>query len=170
MAREFNRVDDPPETSQVRMKKVKDKIIREDLLTDDDISRLIHVCVENAGRSQMAEAFFRKYASDKFSVTSAGTKPISKVNPIVSQIMKEVGIDIENKTPKSLSSEMLDNAIAVNMGCMDKESCPALFVKDVLDWKISDPMGKSIEEVRKIRDQIEIKVKELVKNLESLSA
>lgn len=130
------------------------------------MKKILFVCVENAGRSQMAEAFFRKYASDKFSVTSAGTKPISKVNPIVSQVMKEIGIDIENKTPKFLSSEMLDNSIAVNMGCIDKESCPALFVKDVLDWNIADPKGKSIGEIRKIRDQIEIKVKELVKNLE----
>ena len=117
----------------------------------------------------MAEAFFRKYALNKFHVASAGTKPISKVNPIVSQVMKEIGLDIENKTPKSLSNEMLDNSIAVNMGCMDKESCPALFVKDVLDWGISDPKGKPIDEVRKIRDQIEIKVKELVKNLEEQS-
>ena len=133
------------------------------------MKKILFICVENAGRSQMAEAFFRKYALNKFHVASAGTKPISKVNPIVSQVMKEIGLDIENKTPKSLSNEMLDNSIAVNMGCMDKESCPALFVKDVLDWNISDPKGKSVEEVRKIRDQIEVKVKELVKNLEEQS-
>ncbi len=133
------------------------------------MKKVLFVCVENAGRSQMAEAFFRKHAIDKFSVTSAGTKPSPKINPIVSQVMKEVGIDIENKTPKYLSNEMLDNSVAVNMGCMDKESCPALFVKDVLDWNISDPKGKSIEEVRKIRDQIEIKVKEFIQNLEESS-
>lgn len=134
------------------------------------MKKILFVCVENAGRSQMAEAFFRKYTLDKFSVTSAGTKPSTQVNPIVSQVMKEIGIDIENKTPKYLSNEMLNESIAVNMGCMDKESCPALFVKDVLDWNIADPKGKSIEEVRKIRDQIEIKVKELVKNLEESSS
>jgi arsenate reductase len=133
------------------------------------MKKILFVCVENAGRSQMAEAFFKKYAQDKFYVSSAGTKPISKVNPIVSQVMKEVGIDIENKIPQSLSNEMLDNSIAVNMGCIDRESCPALFVKDVLDWGISDPKGKSIDEVRKIRDQIENKVKELIKNLEEQS-
>src|SRR3989338_7058263 len=130
------------------------------------MKKILFVCVENAGRSQMAEAFFRKYALNKFHVASAGTKPISKVNPIVSQVMKEIGLDIENKTPKSLSNEMLDNSIAVNMGCMDKESCPALFVKDVLDWGISDPKGKSIVEVRKIRDQIEVKVRDFIKQLE----
>lgn len=134
------------------------------------MKKILFVCVENAGRSQMAEAFFRKYASDKFHAVSAGTKPSSKVNRVVAQVMKEVEIDIENNTPKSLSNDMLNDSIAVNMGCVDKESCPALFVKDVLDWNISDPKGKSIDEVRKIRDQIEIKVKELVKNLKESSS
>jgi len=113
----------------------------------------------------MAEAFFRKYMPKGFEVTSAGTKPSTHVNPIVLQAMKEIGIDIKNKTPKYLSSEMLADSIAVNMGCIDKESCPALFVKDVLDWNIPDPKEKSIEDVRKIRDQIETKVKELVKKI-----
>ena len=130
------------------------------------MKKILFACVENAGRSQMAEAFFRKYMPKGFEAISAGTKPSIRVNPIVSQVMKEIGLDIENKTPKSLSNEMLDNSIAVNMGCIDKESCPALFVKDVLDWGIPDPKGKPIDEVRKIRDQIEIKVKELVKNIE----
>jgi protein-tyrosine-phosphatase len=65
---------------------------------------------------------------------------------------------------------MLNDSIAVNMGCVDKESCPALFVKDILDWNISDPNGKSIDEIRTIRDQIEVKVKELVKNLKESSS
>ncbi len=130
------------------------------------MDKVLFVCVENAGRSQMAEAFFRKYAPNKFRVISAGTKPSPKINLIVSQVMKEVGIDIKDKIPKSLSNDMLDNSTVVNMGCIDKESCPALFVKDVLDWNIPDPKGKSINDVRKIRDQIETKVKELVKNIE----
>jgi protein-tyrosine-phosphatase len=127
--------------------------------------KILFVCIENAGRSQMAEAFFRKYMPNGFNVTSAGTTPVSKINPIVLQAMQEIGINIENKTPQHLTNEMINDSIAVNMGCMDKESCPALFVKDVLDWNIPDPKGKSIEEVRLIRDQIEIKVKEFVKNL-----
>jgi len=130
------------------------------------MKKILFACVENAGRSQMAEAFFRKYMPKGFEATSAGTKPSIQVNPIVSQVMKEVGIDIENKIPKSLSNAILDNSITVNMGCIDKESCPALFVNDALDWNIPDPKGKTIEEVRMIRDQIEIKVKELVKNLQ----
>lgn len=128
--------------------------------------KILFVCVENAGRSQIAEAFFRKYAPQEFVASSAGTNPSNTVNPIVSQVMKEVGIDLDENIPKSLSNEMIDAATqAVNMGCMDKESCPALFLDDVLDWNISDPKGKSIEEVRKIRDEIESKVKNLIKTL-----
>ena len=133
------------------------------------MKKILFVCVENAGRSQMAEAFFRKYAPEKFLVSSAGTKPSTQINPVVVQAMNEVGIDIKTNIPKYLSDEILDDSTTVNMGCMDKESCPALFVKDVLDWNISDPKGKSIDEVRKIRDQIEIKVKELVKNIKEQS-
>ena len=124
------------------------------------------VCVEKAGRSQMAEAFFRKYLPSGFEPISAGTMPAAKINPIVAQAMKEIGIDIEKNSPQSISQEMIDGAeTAVNMGCMDKESCPALFLRDVADWQIEDPKGKSIEEIRKIRDQIEQKVKELVLQL-----
>lgn len=128
---------------------------------------ILFVCVENAGRSQMAEAFFRKYAQGRFHAISAGTKPSDQINPIVVQAMKEKGIDLVGNQPKSLSGEMIKNSIVtINMGCMDKESCPALFVKEVLDWSISDPKGKSIDEVRKIRDQIELKVMEFIKSLE----
>ena len=128
--------------------------------------QILFVCVENAGRSQMAEGFFREYAQ-KFEVVSAGTIPESKLNPVVVDAMKEVGIDITNQKPKLFSNQMIENSTkTVNMGCMDKESCPSLFVKDVLDWNIADPKGKTIEEVRKIRDQIKSKVLELIKKLE----
>ena len=128
--------------------------------------KVLFVCVENAGRSQMAEAFFRKYAPKQFQAFSAGTQPGAKVNPIVIQVMKEVGIDIQENEPKLLTNEIIDDASStVNMGCIDKEACPALFVKEILDWNISDPKGKEIDQVRKIRDEIEIKVKEFVKNL-----
>ena len=128
--------------------------------------KILFVCVENAGRSQIAEAFFRKYASQKFHAISAGTNPSNEINPIVVQAMNEVGINLEQK-PKSISDEMIDDSFqTVNMGCMDKEQCPALFVNDVLDWGIEDPKGKSIEEVRIIRDKIKSKVLELVAQLE----
>ena len=127
------------------------------------MKKILFVCVENAGRSQIAEGFFRKYAPDGFVAVSAGTKPVNNLNPIVVEVMKEIGIDISQQKSKLISNEMIDESESVvNMGCMDKESCPALFVED---WGIEDPKGKSIEQVRIIRDTIESKIKELVTNL-----
>jgi protein-tyrosine-phosphatase len=131
------------------------------------MKKILFVCVENAGRSQMAEAFFRKYMPKGFEAISAGTKPSTQVNPMVLQAMKEIGIDIENQTPTHISQQIIsESEKAINMGCIDKESCPALFMKDILDWQIPDPKGKPIEEVRKIRDQIKTKVMILIKSLE----
>ena len=131
---------------------------------------ILFVCVENAGRSQMAEAFFRKYAPDRFNVSSAGTTPSSQLNPIVIEVMKEIGIDMKTQQPKLLSDSMMKNSSkTVNMGCMDKESCPALFLKDVIDWNISDPKEKSLDEVRQIRDKIKLEVQNFIKTLEAKS-
>jgi len=132
-----------------------------------DIQNILFVCVENAGRSQIAEAFFKKYASKKFNVFSAGTTPSSQLNPLVVKVMKEIGIDLDDQLPKLLSNNMIENSFkTINMGCMDKESCPSLFVKDVLDWNISDPKEKSIDEIRKIRDTIKSEVINLINSLE----
>ena len=129
---------------------------------------VLFVCVENAGRSQMVEAFFKKYAKNQFNVICAETSPSSHLNPIVVSVMNELGIDLENQKPQLLSSSMIENSNkTVNMGCMDKESCPSLFVKDVDDWNIEDPKGKSIEDVRKIRDQIKNDVLNLLNSIES---
>ena len=129
---------------------------------------ILFVCVENAGRSQMAEAFFKKYAKNQFHVISAGTSPSSHLNPVVVSVMNELGIDLKNQKPQLLSSSMIKNSNKiVNMGCMDKESCPSLFVKDVDDWNIEDPKGKSIEDVRKIRDQIKNDILNLLNSIES---
>ena len=131
-------------------------------------AEVLFVCVENAGRSQMAEAFFRKFTKNKFNVISAGTIPSSKLNPIVVKVMKEIGIDITKQTPKALSDSMISNSFkTINMGCMDKESCPALFVKDVIDWSIPDPKERSVEYVREIRDQIKIEVMNLIATLDN---
>ena len=130
------------------------------------MKKVLFVCVENAGRSQMAEGFFRKIAPDAYQGISAGTKPVSEINPLAIQAMKEVDIDISQNQSKLITNEMISESNSVvNMGCMDKESCPALFVEDMADWDIEDPKGKSIEDVRSIRDSIELKVKELVSNL-----
>lgn len=130
--------------------------------------KILFVCVENAGRSQMAEGFFRKYAP-QFEVLSAGTIPNSQLNPKVVTVMGEIGIDIASQKPKVLTNEMISESITVNMGCMDRESCPALFVKDVIDWNILDPKNKDLDQIRKIRDQIKNQVLELVKKLENQS-
>ena len=80
--------------------------------------------------------------------------------------MKEVGIDISKQTPKMISEVMINKSTKiVNMGCMDKESCPALFLNDIIDWAIQDPKDKSIDKIREIRDEIERKIKELVADL-----
>jgi protein-tyrosine-phosphatase len=96
-------------------------------------------------------------------VISAGTTPSPKLNPIVIEAMKEIGIDMTDKSPKTLSNSMISSSFkTVNMGCMDKKSCPALFVKDVIDWDIPDPKEKTIDQVRDIRDQIENEVLNLI--------
>ena len=131
------------------------------------MTRILFVCVENAGRSQMAEAFFKKCMPKGFEVISAGTKPSDKVNPIVLQAMNEIGIDMKHQTPKNISQQIIsESEKTVNMGCIDKESCPALFLNDMMDWQIPDPKGKPIEQVREIREQIKEKVMSLIRSLE----
>ena len=101
---------------------------------------VLFVCVENSGRSQIAEGFFRRYNLQGYQTLSAGTRPASNVNPLAVQVMKEVGIDISNQRPKILTEDMIkQSSIKVNMGCIEKESCPTLFIHNVLDWNIEDP-------------------------------
>ena len=124
------------------------------------MKRILFVCVENAGRSQMAEAFANKYGKDKFIVSSAGNKPADKVNPIVVEALKEKGIDISMNKPKLLTFQMVQDAdLIVTMGCNDNGICPGPFFKPTIEWKLEDPKGKSIEKIREIRDEIEKKVR-----------
>lgn len=122
--------------------------------------RVLFVCIENAGRSQMAEAFGRKYGLD---CSSAGTFPSEKVNPDVVEAMKEKGIDMSGRKPATMTDEMVNRAdLVVIMGCSVEEACPAPMVsemrKKMVDWGIDDPKGKTMEEIRVIRDTIEQKV------------
>ena len=127
---------------------------------------VLFVCVENAGRSQMAEGFFKKYAPAGYSAVSAGTRPAGRINPLAAQAMKEAGIDISNQKSKVITDDMIrGSAKAVNMGCMDRSDCPLVFLSNPVDWVIEDPKGKPIERVREIRDEIERRVKELAENL-----
>ena len=131
--------------------------------SNKDDKKVLFVCVENAGRSQMAEGFFKKYAPNGFKTLSAGTKPVSQINPIVVQAMKEVGIDISKQKSKELIDEMVrESDTVINMGCMDKNFCPTIWLPKVIEWGMDDPKGQSIEKVREIRDEIEQRVKELV--------
>jgi protein-tyrosine-phosphatase len=129
---------------------------------------ILFVCVENAGRSQMAEGFFNNSAPEGYRAVSAGTKPVSQINPVVIDVMKQVGIDISNQKSKEITEDMMRYCFkTVNMGCMEKESCPTLFLPNVLDWNLEDPKGKSIQRVREIRDEVEQRVKELVAGLKT---
>lgn len=129
------------------------------------MKRVLFVCVHNSGRSQMAEAFFNHYAAGKAKATSAGTKPASHVDRTVIEAMKEVGIDISAQRPKTLTIEMLDDVDkVVTMGCEAENVCPAAFVPTE-DWQLEDPEGKPIEQVRKIRREIEARVKRLIEEI-----
>jgi len=127
------------------------------------MKKILFVCVENAGRSQMAEAFGNKYGKERFSVFSAGNKPADKVNPVVVEVMKEKGIDISMNKPKLLTYQMAQDAdLIVTMGCNDQGICPGPFFKSTVEWKLEDPRGKPIEKVREIRDDIERRVQKLI--------
>ena len=127
---------------------------------------ILFVCVENAGRSQMAEGFFNKHAPRGYRAISAGTRPAGKTNPLAVQAMKEIGIDITEQKSKMITDDMIRNsAKAINMGCMDRTECPLLFLNNPIDWDIEDPKGKAMEKVREIRDEIEKRVRELAKDL-----
>jgi arsenate reductase len=129
---------------------------------------ILFVCIENAGRSQMAEGFFNKSAPEGYRALSAGTKPVSQINPVVIDVMKEIDIDISNQKSKEITEDMTRNSFkTVNMGCMDKESCPTLFLSNVLDWNLEDPKDKPIDMVREIRDEVKLRVKELVAGLKT---
>src|SRR5437870_10843298 len=88
---------------------------------------VLFVCVQNAGRSQTGEAFFRKYAPKNYEALSAGTEPAGNLNPLAIHAMKEVGIDIGKQSPKIITEDMIKQSTAkVNMGCIQRESCPTL--------------------------------------------
>lgn len=123
---------------------------------------VLFVCVHNSGRSQMAEAFLNRLAAGRAKATSAGTQAAESVDPAVVQAMREVDIDISGNKPKLLTTEMLDQADrVVTMGCGVEGVYPAILV-ETEDWKLQDPEGKSLDEIREIRDEIQARVEALV--------
>ena len=130
------------------------------------MKKILFVCIENAGRSQMAEAFAKKYGEGKINASSAGNKPAETVNPVVVEAMKERGIDISANKPKLITAKMAADAdLVVTMGCSAQGICPGPFFVPVVDWALEDPKGKPVEKVREIRDDIERRVQELLDGL-----
>lgn len=129
-----------------------------------DAPEVLFVCVHNAGRSQMAAALLNQQAKGRVLVRSAGSEPASSLNPRVVEAMQEVGIDISQEFPKPLTDDSVRSAdVVITMGCGD--ACPIYPGKRYEDWDLEDPAGKEIETVRRIRDEIDGRVRKLVGEL-----
>lgn len=127
---------------------------------------VLFVCVQNAGRSQIAEALFRRIAGGRHEARSAGSAPAAHVHPEVAEVLGELGVDVSDRIPRRLEpadSEWAD--IVVTMGCGD--ACPVLPGKSYLDWQLEDPAGQGVETARQVRDEIEVRVAELVERLDA---
>lgn len=127
---------------------------------------VLFVCVHNAGRSQMAAALLARHAAGRIEVRSAGSAPADTLNPAVVEAMAEIGIDLvaAGAHPKKLSTEAVEAAdVVITMGCGDE--CPFFPGKRYLDWELDDPAGKPLEQVRRIRDEIDGRVRALMAEL-----
>jgi arsenate reductase len=133
------------------------------LMERSPVPHVLFVCVQNAGRSQMAAGFFNLHAGGRAVATSAGTRPAARVHPEVVQVMREVGIDLEAQKPQLMTAEVAAEADrVVTMGCGDE--CPVVRAP-VEDWGLQDPSGQPIASVRAIRDEIEGRVRMLLASL-----
>ena len=129
------------------------------------MSRVVFVCVQNAGRSQIAEALFRRAADGRHEARSAGSRPAERVHAEVVDALREVGIDVFDRVPRPLDRADAEWAdVVVTMGCGDE--CPYIPGKRYIDWGLEDPKGLPLEEVRAVRDDISRRVQALVAQLE----
>jgi arsenate reductase len=129
-----------------------------------EVPEVLFVCVHNAGRSQMAAGLLDHHAKGRVHVRSAGSEPADAINPAVLAAMDEVGIDITQEFPKPLTDEVVRAAdVVITMGCGD--ACPIYPGKRYLDWELEDPEGKTVEHVRRIRVEIDGKVRALLEEL-----
>jgi arsenate reductase (thioredoxin) len=129
-----------------------------------DTSEVLFVCVHNAGRSQMAAALLDHHAKGRVHVRSAGSTPADRINPAVAAAMAEWGIDLSREFPKPVTDEFVQAAdVVVTMGCGD--ACPIYPGKRYEDWELEDPAGQPIEVVRRIRDDIDARVRQLLGEL-----
>ena len=125
---------------------------------------VLFVCVHNAGRSQMAAGYLTHLAGDRIDVLSAGSEPADQINPVAVQAMAEEGIDITHAVPKVLTTEAVKvSDVVVTMGCGD--TCPIFPGKRYEDWEVDDPAGQDIDSVRPIRDDIKLRIQNLVAEL-----
>jgi protein-tyrosine-phosphatase len=130
----------------------------------DERPEVLFVCVHNAGRSQMAAALLAHIGGDRVRVTSAGSAPAGEVNPAVVEAMAEIGLDLSHEFPKPLTDDAARAAdVVITMGCGD--ACPYYPGKRYEDWQLDDPAGRSVDDVRPIRDEIERRVRELLGRL-----
>jgi arsenate reductase len=127
------------------------------------MKNFIFACVHNAGRSQMSAAFFNQLAdARRAQAISAGTQPADKVHTVVVEVMREVGIDLAQAKPQKLTEELAQGAeVLITMGCGDE--CPYVPGLRRMDWPLRDPKGLQIEEVRSIRDEVRLRVSDLIK-------
>ncbi|MGV9309867.1 arsenate reductase ArsC [Nonomuraea sp. NPDC004354] len=129
-----------------------------------DTPSVLFVCVHNAGRSQMAAGWLTHLAGDRVEVRSAGSAPADRINPVAVEAMREVGVDLTDQHPKILTTDAVQASdVVITMGCGD--ACPIFPGKRYEDWKLDDPAGQGIEAVRPIRDEIERRVRALLKEL-----
>ena len=129
------------------------------------MKRVLFVCVQNAGRSQMAEALFARAAAGRYEARSAGSRPAAQVHPEVVEVMRELGIDLAGRVPHRLERADAEWAnVVVTMGCGDE--CPVVPGKTYMDWELPDPAGRSLEEVRVVREEIRRHVEALVAELD----
>ena len=128
------------------------------------MTHVLFVCIQNAGRSQMAAAFFEHAAAGRHQARSAGSRPAAQVHPAVVDVMHEAGIDLAGRTPRLLTAADIEWAdIVVTMGCGDE--CPYVTGKRYVDWELADPSGLPVPEIRRIRDEIERRTAELIAEL-----
>ena len=128
------------------------------------IPEVLFVCVHNAGRSQMAAALLERYAAGRVHIRSAGSEPASSLNPRVVEAMGEIGLDISREFPKPLTDDYVRAAdVVITMGCGD--TCPIYPGKRYEDWELDDPAGQDLDTVRRIRDEIDVRIKKLVGEL-----
>jgi arsenate reductase (thioredoxin) len=131
-----------------------------------EVPEVLFVCVHNAGRSQMAAALLDRAAGGRVKVRSAGSAPSDRIHPNVAEAMNEIGLDLSREFPKPLTDDGVRSAdVVVTMGCGD--ACPVFPGKRYLDWELKDPAGQPLEEVRKIRAEIEGRVTALLEELET---